>query len=288
MKKQSFLVGVVASTLLLTGCNFLTPNNQNNNQSTNGANNQSSNQNNQQNTNGQGSYIYDQNTREYYAQIWLTVRDNIETFNQGDVSYTPVDVAGTLVNPYNADATATYPEGTITLSASPTAAGSITFKDNHDGTITVYNAPGHFHDDRWFEDDFSLRESQKIIDNGYTLTIKNASQSDINYVAQYITQSTPQPSPSEAYEGIDSGREESSSSEDSEITVTRDNVIDLVEAYEGDFLDTDTYTFKEPEKMSDGSWGFSILDKETGELAGSYIIDPDGTVTKYDEHGNPE
>lgn len=59
MKKQSILVGVVASTLLLTGCNFLTPNNQNNNQSTNSANNQSSNQNNQQNTNGQGSYIYD-------------------------------------------------------------------------------------------------------------------------------------------------------------------------------------------------------------------------------------
>lgn len=34
-----------------------------------------------------------------------------------------------------------------------------------------------------------------------------------------------------------------------------------------------------------GGWGFSILDKQ-GNLVGSYIIDSDGDVTKYDEHGD--
>lgn len=77
----------------------------------------------------------------------------------------------------------------------------------------------------------------------------------------------------------------SDSSSDSE-EVTRDNVIDKVESYEGEKLDTDTYTFKEPEKTSDGKWGFSYEDKD-GNLAGSYTIDTDdGYVTKYDENGD--
>ncbi len=33
--------------------------------------------------------------------------------------------------------------------------------------------------------------------------------------------------------------------------------------------------------------GFSFTDKE-GHLEGSYIIDKDGEVTKYDEDGEPE
>lgn len=77
----------------------------------------------------------------------------------------------------------------------------------------------------------------------------------------------------------------SDSSSDSE-EVTRDNVIDKVESYEGENLDTDEYTFKEPEKTSDGKWGFSYDDKD-GNLAGSYTVDvDDGYVTKYDENGD--
>lgn len=77
----------------------------------------------------------------------------------------------------------------------------------------------------------------------------------------------------------------SDSSSDSE-EVTRDNVIDKVESYEGEKLDTDTYTFKEPEKTSNGKWGFSYDDKD-GNLAGSYTVDTDdGYVTKYDENGD--
>lgn len=44
--------------------------------------------------------------------------------------------------------------------------------------------------------------------------------------------------------------ESDSDSDDSDSSsgeVTRDNVIDKVESYEGHTLDTDTYTYKEPE-----------------------------------------
>lgn len=46
--------------------------------------------------------------------------------------------------------------------------------------------------------------------------------------------------------------ESDSDSDDSDSSsgeVTRDNVIDKVESYEGHTLDTDTYTYKEPEKQ---------------------------------------
>ncbi len=81
----------------------------------------------------------------------------------------------------------------------------------------------------------------------------------------------------------DSDSDSDSSSSSSE-TVTRANVIDKVEAYEGHKLDTSKYTYKEPEQMGDGRWGFSILDK-AGNLEGSYIINADGSVEKYDAKG---
>lgn len=79
----------------------------------------------------------------------------------------------------------------------------------------------------------------------------------------------------------------SSESDSSEENVTRNNVIDYVEEYEGEPLDTEIYTYKEPEKNEDGEWGFSFTDKD-GELAGSYIVDKNGNVTKYDEDGEEE
>ncbi|UXR78469.1 MULTISPECIES: hypothetical protein [unclassified Staphylococcus] len=88
-----------------------------------------------------------------------------------------------------------------------------------------------------------------------------------------------------------SDSEESSSNTDtsssSDTTVTRENVIDIVEEYEGHALDTEKYTYREPEQMDDGNWGFSFLNK-AGNLAGSYIVSKDGTVTKYDEKGIEE
>ena len=57
-------------------------------------------------------------------------------------------------------------------------------------------------------------------------------------------------------------------------------------SYEGHTLDTDKYTYKEPEKTDDCKWGFSFTDKN-GNLAGSYTVDTDdGYVTEYDEIGD--
>ncbi|RIL50876.1 hypothetical protein BUY93_06365 [Mammaliicoccus fleurettii] len=74
---------------------------------------------------------------------------------------------------------------------------------------------------------------------------------------------------------------------DEDETVTRENVMDYVEDYEGETLDTDSYTFKEPEHRDDGSWGFAYYTKD-GELAGSYIVDEYGMVSKFDEDGIEE
>ena len=230
----------------------------------------------------------DKNTKEYFAKIWLTARNDAdEIFNGEDHTYEPVDMSGEPINPYNEDASEVYPEGTIVLSPSVTALGHITFKDNNDGTVTFYDVPSHFQDHRWIEDGYSKQETARILNNGQTKKLKNASDSEIEKVASHITSETArQP------EDFDSSNSEDSSSEDndkssSDETVTRDNVIDKVEAYEGHTLDTDTYTYKEPEKNADGDWGFSFTDKN-GELAGSYIVTSDGSVTKYDENGEEE
>ena len=85
--------------------------------------------------------------------------------------------------------------------------------------------------------------------NGQTKKIKNALDSDIEKVASYITSDTPrQPEHYDSSNSDDSSSEDSDSSSSDE-TVTRDNVIDKVEEYEGHTLDTDTYTYKEPEKI---------------------------------------
>lgn len=90
--------------------------------------------------------------------------------------------------------------------------------------------------------------------------------------------------------GINDNKEantNSANTEDNEKdTVTRHNVIDIVEDFEGKPLDTNKYTYKEPEMRSNGEWGFSFEDKQ-GNLAGSYIIDANGTVKKFDKNGAP-
>lgn len=86
------------------------------------------------------------------------------------------------------------------------------------------------------------------------------------------------------FDGSSSMDDDVSDEDSNSEKVTRENVIDKVESYEGETLDTDKYTFKEPEKTDEGKWGFSFEDKD-GNLAGSYIIDDDGKVTEYDEDG---
>ncbi|MGN5882030.1 hypothetical protein [Staphylococcus simulans] len=141
------------------------------------------------------------------------------------------------------------------------------------------------------------RRYQEIVDNGdlhdlNELNQKYGNESQLQQVANMISindaaQGASSSNQAQTESSNDSTSSDSSSDSDSGETVTRDNVIDKVEEYEGHTLDTSTYTYKEPEQMGDGRWGFSILDK-SGELAGSYIVNSDGSVEKYDADGERE
>ena len=73
-------------------------------------------------------------------------------------------------------------------------------------------------------------------------------------------------------------------SDDIDMSVSRDEVFDIIETMEGS-MNTDVYEYNEPEEKSDGSFGLAFYNKETGELAGSYTVDKDGIPWKYDEDG---
>ncbi|MGK9044897.1 DUF4352 domain-containing protein [Mammaliicoccus vitulinus] len=107
-------------------------------------------------------------------------------------------------------------------------------------------------------------------------------KSDIKVVSNSYEQSTEETNNEKNEEMTNDSAEESTDE-----IVTRGNVMDIVEEYEGETLDTDMYTFKEPEQRDDGSWGFAFYTKD-GELAGSYIVDEDGIVSKFDESGIEE
>ncbi|MBM0789595.1 hypothetical protein D0396_06350 [Staphylococcus epidermidis] len=229
----------------------------------------------------------DTHSNKYYAQVWLTALDSYRGDSDlpfDDLEIVHQNISNKVLDPYHPDESAKLPEGTELLTASVTAAGSVYYKNNGDGTITIYNVPSHFQGS-WRDADYSKKESQRIIDDARTVKLYNASESEINKISQMMR--TQFSVGDNLKDEDDTSESENQSSSSDEVTVTRSNVIDIVEDYEGHQLDTDTYIYKEPEKDSDGSWGFSFTDKE-GHLEGSYIIDKDGEVTKYDEDGEPE
>ncbi|MCE4963938.1 zinc-ribbon domain-containing protein [Staphylococcus haemolyticus] len=138
-----------------------------------------------------------------------------------------------------------------------------------DEEVTVY-AQGTYEGKTFKSDSVNVTSSGEDDDDVTDVTVTF----DDDEIDKYIDDKM------DAESDSDSDDSDSSSGE-----VTRDNVIDKVESYEGHTLDTDTYTYKEPEKTDDGKWGFSFTDKD-GDLAGSYTVDTDdGYVTEYDEDG---
>lgn len=281
MKLKYLAIGSIAASLILSACDINinmgsdddskseNKQNQKSDHTKNNDHNQSSNTNSNEST----------NSPQHFAKVWVSVLEN--EGGSVDASKTKIehkDVSGEVLNPYNESASATYPNGTQALYSSPTAAGQVIYKDNNDGTVDVYNVPSHFQDKRWDEDDYSQSESNRILNNPKTVKLQDLSQNEINAWTSVISESN---SSSESSSSDDSSNDSDSGS------VTRENVIDKVEDYEGHTLDTSEYTYKEPEQQDNGDWGFSFTDKD-GELAGSYIIDSDGDVTKYDENGDSE
>lgn len=251
------------------------------NNNSNHASSQSSNDKSQEDANQENTH-----SNTYYAKVWLTA---IESYRgNSDIKFDDLDikhgdVSGKLIDPYLPDVSAKFPEGTEMLTASVHAAGSVYYKNNGDGTITIYPVPSQFNGPI-YGDEYGKKESQRVLHKASTVKLYDASDSEINKISALMSsEPASYGNPIDTQSNSDSDDDNSSDS----TTVTRSNVIDLVEDYEGHKLDTDTYTYKEPEEDSDGNWGFSFTDKD-GELAGSYIIDQDGIVTKYDKHGDEE
>lgn len=145
------------------------------------------------------------------------------------------------------------------------------------------------------EPDMSKRQYNSVVDEynasapqflHYAKADKMVTVTDYNYLIDLRNGIEYAETDSEL-DDFDSSESDSNDESSTEEPVTKDNVIDKVEEYEGELLDTETYTYKEPEKTDDGGWGFSFTD-ENGDLAGSYIVDEDGNVTKYDENGEEE
>ncbi|MEL0537445.1 hypothetical protein [Staphylococcus debuckii] len=326
MKFRYLGAGLLASTLLLTACgqgdksedtksesksdsgsksdgsgfsnSSKKEDNSSNSSSESKSENHSDSDSEKENSKSSSSENEDTNSPQYLAKVWAAALPGYRDTGRGqfdDITITHYDVSGNVLNPYNANHSVKYPEGTQTLSGSPTAAGSVVYSNNGDGTVNVYNVPSHFQDHRWDEADYSQSESERIMNNPKVVKLYDGNQSALDAIASKIEERGHLDEDVVSYNGNESSSDsndsdsssDDSSSDDSSSSeeVTRENVIDKVEEYEGHNLDTSTYTYKEPEQKSDGSWGFSFDDKE-GNLAGSYVVDPDGNVTEYDADGN--
>ena len=281
----------LVTTLLVSGCSLGDSNDNKGSSKVSDDNHQSSKKNNESQHKGISNEDNNINSEQqntysdtYYSKVWLTALDSYRNNNDiqfDDLKIQHADASGKLLDPYHPKESARFPEGTELLSASVSAAGAVFYKNNGDGTITIYNFPSQFQGS-WRSADYSKKESQRIIDEAQTVKLYDASDSEINQISVLMS------SESTSY-GDPTDTKSNSENDDhlDNLIVTRSNVIDLVEEYEGHKLDTSMYTYKEPEKGSDGNWGFTFTDKD-GHLAGSYIIDQDGVVTKYDGNGDEE
>lgn len=102
-------------------------------------------------------------TSETAAKIWAFAKsestEGIESLH--------LDIHIDPVNPYQPEATVSYPPQTFVISSSPTAGGGIVvFTMNADGSFRIYDAPTRFSNQRWTNDPkFSKEESANILNS---------------------------------------------------------------------------------------------------------------------------
>ena len=121
------------------------------------------------------------------AKVWLT---GLPDYQNKDVpngfEINVRDVSGQPVNPANPDSSAKYPQGTKALNGSANAAGHVVYKDNGDGTISIFDAPMHFSGPDWEKADYNKTETQKIIYNPQVTTVYNGDAATVSLYAQYV------------------------------------------------------------------------------------------------------
>lgn len=115
-----------------------------------------------------------------YARVWLAKFGTKPS--ELNVTIYP---AGTPINPYNESSVA-YPTTTISLSGVYNVDGSIVYTSNHDGTVTVYEVPGHWPAASAADPAVSMELSQRVLDTGQVMSVPAGNPADVRDVILLI------------------------------------------------------------------------------------------------------
>jgi predicted small secreted protein len=107
-----------------------------------------------------------------YAKVWLTfAKGSTDNYISAlDVSH---ESAGSPVGNGRAAGAVGFPQAVTEIIAMPLAGGGITYADNGDGTITVYEVPLHFQDRRFMEPAFGKQFTQSLIEHAVTENVQS-------------------------------------------------------------------------------------------------------------------
>lgn len=121
------------------------------------------------------------------AKVWLTGLPDYQNKNVPDGFEINVrDVSGQAVNPNMPAESAKYPQGTKELYGSANAQGHVVYKENGDGTVSIYDVPMHFTGHDWNSAGFNKSETQRIIDNPKVATPYNGDEATISAYASTV------------------------------------------------------------------------------------------------------
>ncbi|RSU09718.1 hypothetical protein CBF29_10990 [Vagococcus elongatus] len=112
-----------------------------------------------------------------YARVWLAVMGEnfIPYMSSPDFDFN-LNVAkikaGSPIDQYD-QGSVSYPEDVTVLSGNMTVEGHVIYSSNHNGTITQYNVPSHWHiDEPYRSDEEYIRQiTQKIVDERHIVEI---------------------------------------------------------------------------------------------------------------------
>jgi hypothetical protein len=117
------------------------------------------------------------------ARVWLSVYPAAANA-QGNKIPKISEVTDVSGQHMYGDASATFSDGTKMIIGNDPAYETIVFKDNGDGTISVYEVPSHFQDVRWQQPDYQKNESERILNNPHVIPLQKGDKIFLMNVAQ--------------------------------------------------------------------------------------------------------
>lgn len=122
--------------------------------------------------------------KAWVAVMGMRIVDNNTEGNFG--IYLTTEKAGSPIAGVIADKTVVFPTDVVVLMGAPLSEGSLTYHDNGDGTITVYDVPTHFQDPAWQDLQKAKEMAQHILDTAHVVSVDKVSDEDAEKVAELI------------------------------------------------------------------------------------------------------